>query len=81
MIFHTNFFALNRYNVNDKNSINSRIQSLLSLVDCENRIISNSINVDTIKDYPSLNYDEIDKIIEVERSKSINFLLTALELS
>lgn len=79
LIFHTDFYALKRFSDNDKNSINSRIESLLSLVKCESRIISNSITNDEFKDLTSLDYSRIDSLIERERKMSMQYLSDALE--
>lgn len=79
LVFHTEFCALKRYSDNDKNSINSRIESLLSLVQCENRIINNSITNEAFNDLTSLDYSRIDSLIERERKMSMQYLSDALE--
>ena len=81
LTFHTEFFALKRYKDNDINSINSRIESLLSLTQCNNRIIANSVAIDFVHETLPLDFNKIDLMIEKERKKSIDFLKNALEFS
>ena len=81
LIFSKEFFAFKRFKDNERNSINSRIESLLSLIDCEERIISNTVSYEEFQNIDMLDYKKIDEIINTERKKSIQFLSDALELS
>ncbi|MGI6392307.1 MAG: polysaccharide pyruvyl transferase family protein [Candidatus Izemoplasmatales bacterium] len=77
IINHKKFLTFYRFKQNDKNSRNSRIDSLLNILGLQNRLFTQESNVRTIME--EINYDEIDKRVNVFRNESIDFLKDALE--
>lgn len=53
----------------------SRIESLLSMVHLENRLVS---NVNEVESFQDIDYSKINKILDFERSKSIEYFENAL---
>lgn len=74
LLFHREFavFQRSHFGVTKQTS---RIESLLSLVGLKERLVCNSKVVYTFK---TIKYDNIDRIIETERQKSVEFLDNAL---
>ena len=57
----------------------SRIKSLLSMFGLENRMISSITQVSDNLLYETINWDIVNKIIEMEKDKSLNWLKKALQ--
>ena len=78
MINNTKFFTFERYNNKDsKVSTNSRIYSLLGIVDLKERILNGTENVDNaIK--MQINFDNVEAKLSEFRNLSKNFLKKAL---
>lgn len=69
IIYRKPFYAFSRCSV--KNSMDTRIISLLSLLGLENRFRKNNCNFD---DLFEVDYDEVDKILDKERNKGVKYL-------
>lgn len=76
-LFHREFYLFKRSTDNDVKSMNSRIYSLLSLFDCEDRIISPFD--DQKESRKDINFEKIEEVLQKEREKSKNFLYEALK--
>ena len=81
IINHKDFFAFNRYVCSNTQSTNTRIDSLLTLTGLEDRRIVQSLDLSTIKSKmrKKINYADVDKKIQHERNKSLEFLKKALK--
>ena len=77
-IFHVNFLVLKRNSDASKNSMNSRLYSLLNMLKMEDRLISNDFSEQTLKNLPAIDFDAVDAIIDEEKKKSESFLNNAL---
>lgn len=77
MLFKKDFYVLLRDSDCDKNSMNSRIYSLLNMVGLKDRLLTKeealSINVNKIE-----NYETVHEVIKKYRVDSINYLKQAL---
>lgn len=80
VLFHKKFFAFKRDNDSNKSSMNSRLYSLFSLFEIENRIISSSMSPEKISAIPDIDYEKVDEILEKERKHSSDFLLNAINI-
>jgi len=73
--FHGTAFAINfnkQFLSISPNRFNSRVQSLLSLCKLENRLVTDdSFSVDGLK---SISYDNVNKILDIEREKSQEYI-------
>ena len=78
-IFHTPFYVFKRNKDTEKASMNSRIYSLTELLGCENRIIENNADIDSIPALDDIDFDQADKNVAIKREESISFLKKALE--
>ena len=77
LINNTNFYTFERFNKKAKMSTNSRIHSLLKIVELENRLISGTEDVDEVSD--SIDFENANKKIEELRKESIEWLLNAIK--
>lgn len=78
LLFERPFYTLLRDNDNEEKSMNSRIYSLLSMVDKQERCVLKN-NVSDFKIEPILDYDCVRSRLKQLRDDSINFLQNALE--
>ena len=79
LINNTEFFTFERYsNKNSKVSTNSRIYSLLEIVDLKNRILSGKENVDDVLKY-SIDFEAVNRKLYEFRNESKFFLKNALK--
>ncbi len=78
-IFHTPFYVFKRNKDNERTCMNSRIYSLTELLGCENRIIENNADIDSIPDLEDIDFVQADKNVAIKREESISFLKNALE--
>lgn len=79
LINRVNFFTFERYSSkNSKVSTNSRIYSLLELVDLKERLIKKNSEIEAKLD-KNINYDEVENKIDNFRKKSIEFLEKSLK--
>ena len=73
--FQKNFCIFERFGKNDKLNQNSRIYNILELTGLQNRINKNN---DLTAITENIDYEEIEKILQNERSKSESFLIRSL---
>lgn len=77
LIFNKQFYTLKRYNDNDKESMNSRLLSILGLLNLEGRLLdtreSNKIDINN-----SINYDTIDNQLASFINGSYEYLSNSL---
>lgn len=83
--FHGTAFAINfnkkflvDLDINSAISTNSRLLNILSLLGLEDRIVE---NIDIKKMYQDIDYRKVNKILDEERIKSINYLKKSLGLN
>lgn len=74
IIFEKNFYVFDR--IDDKGSMNSRVDTLLKKFNLENRKWSNAIS---LCDYNDIDYSSIGEVIQRERDIAYNFLSKALK--
>lgn len=79
LIFNTPFYSLLRNEIDHKYSMCSRLYSILNLVGLESRIITPSVKINEIKGHFDIDFIDVDKKLEKERSRCIEFLKNALE--
>lgn len=68
MVFHRQFFVVERYRINDSESANSRITNLLSKVNLMNRLINKA---SAFTGASQIEYELVDKMLMAYRSKSM----------
>lgn len=78
-IFHTPFYVFKRNKDTEKTSMNSRIYSLTELLGCENRIIENDADINSIPALDDIDFIQADKNVAIKKEESISFLKDALE--
>ena len=79
LINNTKFFTFERYsNKNSKVSTNSRIYSLLEIVELKERILSGTENVEDVLEY-DINFDKVNKKLDEFRKESRTFLERSLK--
>lgn len=78
ILHHKEFFTFNRYEESKKASTNSRLKSLLGLLEIENRLCKSDIDVEEIRK-EKINYDEVDKKLTSLREESMKYLKNAIE--
>lgn len=76
LINNTNFYTFERFSKKAKMSTNSRIHSLLKIVELENRLLSGTENINEIPD--SIEFENANNKIEELRKESIEWLLKAI---
>ena len=77
IIFEKEFFVFNRKQKDTKNNMNSRLDTLLSKLELEDRKIE---KISYLKKAENINYKKVKKLIEKEKEKSISFLKKALDI-
>ena len=78
LIYNTKFFTFERYrNKNSKVSTNSRIYSLLGIMNLQNRILSGTENIDGVSER-SIDFDIVNKKLSEFRKNSKKFLIESL---
>ncbi len=81
VINHKQFFVFYRYKSNSKGSRNSRINNILKMWDCTNRLIEDpEINWDNTN-IPSIDYDVVEELVSAKREDSLQYLKTALRIN
>lgn len=80
ILFHKDFIVFDRFRKNDRESTNSRIFSLMNIAGLENRhitedVLSREIVFDVMNE--KINYEIVEGRLEIERKKSIDFLIDA----
>ena len=78
LINNTKFFTFERFSKKSKMSTNSRIHSLLEIVDLKNRLVSENGNVDELIN-DSINFDKVNKKLEEFRKDSKDWLLSSIK--
>lgn len=76
ILFNTSFYVFNRQQKATNNNMNSRLDTLLSTFEINDR------KIDDIKDIgiTSINYKKVEKILKEKRKLSLNFLKNALNI-
>ena len=74
ILFNTNFYSFNKHTHSDINNENSRLFSLLNILNLETRLI----DVNSKIEFKAINYEECNKRIDMERNFSYDFLNKAL---
>lgn len=77
IIFEKEFFVFNRKQKDTNNNMNSRLDTLLSKLELEDRKIE---KISYLKKAENINYKKVKKLIEKEKEKSISFLKKALDI-
>lgn len=75
ILFNKPFVTISNYNRGK-----SRLSSLLKIFKLENRLINSISDLNTIADYKSIDFENVNRIMEIERNKSISFLKNSLIL-
>ena len=79
LINHIDFFTFERFNEkNSKMSTNSRIYSLLDLVNLKDRLLKGNENIEKVLEQ-NINFEKVDKKIENFRNNSKEYLKKALK--
>lgn len=78
IIFNKNFVVYKRFKDNEGESQNSRIYDILRLFKLEDRLISSYDDLENILN-KQINYENVNNILEQERSKSLDFLMEELK--
>lgn len=79
-IFSKDFFVFERYKANDKKSTNSRIHSLLEILNIEERLILEKDEIEAMYN-KRIDFSMVHERLKEIRNKTDNYLLTALEQS
>lgn len=77
ILFRKNFYSFNKHENASGTNENSRLYSLLSLMDLQSRHIVD--NEAPLTDYKDICYDDIEVVLSKEKEASLSFLQTALE--
>lgn len=80
LINNKRFFTFRRYNSKSKNSTNSRIDSLLNIVNLSDRLLCGNENIEEWKD-KEIDYKVVNQKIDNLRDESMKFLKKALKIS
>lgn len=78
LIYNKKFFVFRRYQENLKMSTNSRINSILKILDLEQRLLLGDEKIETVD--KDIQYSEINKKLDDFRNESIKFLTDALKI-
>ena len=76
--YHKKFYTFKRNSDNNELSMNSRVYSLFSLFDIQDRLISADMSPEEISAIPDIDYDKVEEILARERKHSSDFLLNAI---
>ena len=79
-IFHKEMVLYKRFSDRQKDSENSRIYTLTKFLDIEERLIDQS-NLETIYEFKTIDFKNIDSIILKKANESGNWLINAIEKS
>ena len=77
-IFHTEFYVLKRHKDTSELNMNSRIYSLMEIFEASHRVIDDDTPISEIEKIQPINFNILDKKVELMRKKSISFLKNAL---
>lgn len=78
ILHHKKFFTFNRYEETKKASTNSRLKSLLELLEIESRLCTSDVEIETIIQ-EEIDYKEVEKKLNVLRENSMNYLKNAIQ--
>lgn len=73
--FNKDFYVFERFSNDNKISQNSRIHNILSKLNLEDRLISYNGSINKID---SIDYTDVNKLLECERTKSLEYLKNSL---
>ncbi|SEA81525.1 Polysaccharide pyruvyl transferase [Oribacterium sp. KHPX15] len=77
--FHKNFFTYYSRPVTDKENLNSRIDTVLDIFKCKSRLIFEDSKLSDEELKKSVDYSMINRIIESERVRCLDFLKNSIE--
>lgn len=77
IINHTPFYTFNRFKTNNKNSTNSRISSILRILNLENRHIKSDADL-SLTDNLLCDFSQTDILLEKFKSSSLKYLKEAI---
>jgi len=77
LLYNKIFFTFRRYQNNNRVSTNSRIDSLLDIVDLKTRLLTGKEEIEEVLDL-EIDYNTVNKKIEKFRTKSRKFLLDSI---
>ena len=78
-IFHTPFYVFKRCKDSSKESMNSRIYSLMELFGTEDRIIEDNAVIESLPNLKSIDFEKLDSQVAIEKKKSLDFLINTIE--
>lgn len=78
ILHHKKFFTFNRYEENKKASTNSRLKSLLGLLDIEERLCKSDISVEEVME-KKIDYSKVDENLEKMKNESMNYLKESIK--
>lgn len=79
VLYHKNFFVMNRHKENEMRSTNSRIDTFCSMLGLEKRHLAEDLMIYPLKNIcQHINYDNVDQRLYNSRNNSIVFLKNAL---
>ena len=76
IIFKKQFYVLERFKKDSEINQNPRIDHILNLLDLHERKVVNVINLSNLK---TIQYDEVYQYLNIEREKSISYLIDCLD--
>ena len=79
ILFHKQFYVFERPTENGYGNMNSRINTLFSLLDIEQNYISSSLEILDLKISSGINYNRVDSILELERGKAKQYLIESMK--
>lgn len=78
ILHHKKFFTFNRYEETKKASTNSRLKSLLGLLEIENRLCKSDVEIETIMQ-KEIDYKKVEEKLNILREDSRNYLKNAIQ--
>ena len=81
VINHKQFFVFYRYVSNSKGSRNSRINNILRMWDCTNRLIEDPEIDWEANSVSSIDYNVVEELVAAKRDESLRYLKTALRIN
>lgn len=77
IIYNKQFFVLERFNKNNKESQNSRIYNLVNKYNLNDRLINDINDIENLQ-YHLINYNIVNDKLKIERKESISYLINAI---
>ena len=79
VINHKQFYVFYRVRKDSKQSRNSRIDNILSMWQCENRLITDTDRDWQIRGETTIDYNNVEAIVSEKREDSLNYIKIALD--